>query len=203
MGWNPSQPDPGSGRFSARLRPYLGGAGALGGSSRLGRHRSTAFGPNVCASQGPPRDLSAASSRVPDQAGDGSRGAAMGPLLAEAPVQAAVRGGRRGVRQGSVPQTGDGAGNDGGEPAAQGRSTVDGPRASRGRSAWQAAHLRREPPPLRLVYQHDTDRTARRSPGTSCIASSPACHRARRRRSSSRDAARHPWPTRWPASAST
>ena len=86
-----------------------------------------------------------ASARVPDQAGDGCRAATMGSLLAQVPGQAAVGRGRRGVRQGPVPQAGDGAGDDGRQPAAQGRGAVDGAGASRGRAARQAADLRGEP----------------------------------------------------------
>ncbi len=38
------------GGLTTCLRPHLGGARALGGPSRLGSHRATTFGPNVCAS---------------------------------------------------------------------------------------------------------------------------------------------------------
>ena len=48
-----------------------------------------------------------ASARVPDQAPDGRRAAAMGPDVAEVPGQADLGGGRRGLRQGAVPQAGD------------------------------------------------------------------------------------------------
>ncbi len=46
---------------------------------------------------------------------------AVGLVLAPVPGQAAVGGGRRGLRQGPVPQTGDVAGNDGRQPAARTR----------------------------------------------------------------------------------
>ena len=50
--------------------------------------------------------------------------------LAEVPGQADLGGGRRGLRQGPVPQAGDGAGDDGRQPAAQGRGPVDRARAA-------------------------------------------------------------------------
>ncbi len=55
------------------------------------------------------------------------------------PGQSAVGGGRRGQRRGPVPQAGHGAGDDGGQPAAQGRGVADGagdPGAGAARPTW-------------------------------------------------------------------
>ena len=67
---------------------------------------------------------------VPDQAGAGRRAAAVGQDVAGSAGQAALGGGRRGLRQGGVPQAGDGAGDDGRQPAPQGRGPVDRARAA-------------------------------------------------------------------------
>ena len=61
------------------------------------------------------------------------------------PGQAALGGGRRGVCQGPVPQAGDGAGDDGRQPAAQGRGAVDRARSRGRRAARPAADLRGAP----------------------------------------------------------
>ena len=54
-----------------------------------------------------------------------ANGAGSGWQVAEVPGQADLGGGRRGLRQGPVPQAGDRTGDDGGQPAPQGC----GPRA--------------------------------------------------------------------------
>ncbi len=54
------------GGFATCSRPHLGGARALGGPSRVGSYRAAPFGADVSASEGPARDLPAASARVPN-----------------------------------------------------------------------------------------------------------------------------------------
>ena len=115
---HPSQPGSRSGWLAACLRPHLGGARAAGPSSRLGSHRLAAVGPAVRASQGPARHQPEAPAGVQDQAGDGRRTAAACPVLAPASGQATVGGGRRGLRQGPVPQASDVARDDGCQSAA-------------------------------------------------------------------------------------
>ena len=54
--------------------------GLLAVHPAVGSHRAAAFGADVRPSEGPARDLPAASARVPNQAGDGCRAATMGTL---------------------------------------------------------------------------------------------------------------------------
>src|SRR5262245_46544101 len=69
----------------------------------------------------------------------------MGRDLAEIAGQAALGGDRRGLRQGLIPETGDGVGDDDRQLSAKGRGALDHARASSTRSAWPAANLWGEP----------------------------------------------------------
>ena len=55
--------------------------------------------------------------------------------------QAALGGGRRGLRQGGLPQAVEGAGDDGRRPAPQGRGPADRPRAEAAGAAWAGPDL--------------------------------------------------------------
>ena len=81
--------------------------GLLAVHPALGGDRPAAAGADVRPGHGPAGDRPEASARVPDQARDGRRAAAMGPDVAEVPGQADLGGGRRGLCQGPVPQAGD------------------------------------------------------------------------------------------------
>ena len=124
-GRRPPQPDPRPGRVAVRLRPRLRRPRAAGHPPGVGRDRPAAAGPAVRPQEGPARHRPEAPAGVPDQAGAGRRAAAVGQAVAGAAGQAAVGGGRRGLRQGGLPQAGEGAGDDGRQPAAQGRGPVD------------------------------------------------------------------------------
>jgi hypothetical protein len=69
----------------------------------------------------------------------------MGPDLAPVPGQAAVRGGRRRLRQGPAPHASDVAEDDGRQEAAQGRRAVDDARAPDTKAARQAPCFGEEP----------------------------------------------------------
>ena len=117
--------------------------GLLAAHPAWGVDRPAAAGPAVRPREGPGRHRPEAPAGVPDQAGAGRRAGAVGEDVAGAPGQAAVGGGRRGVRQGPVPQADAGAGGDGGQPAPQGRGPVDRARAAAAGPARPAPDLRR------------------------------------------------------------
>jgi hypothetical protein len=67
------------------------------------------------------------------------------PGMALAGGQAVVGGGRWDLRQGPLPPAGEGAGDDGGQPAAEGCGLAHGAWAAAAGAAWSAPSLRRGP----------------------------------------------------------
>ena len=130
-GRHPSQPDPRPGRLAVRLRPRLRRPRAAGRPPGLGRDRPAAAGPAVRPEEGPAGHRPEAPAGVPHQAGAGRRAAAVG----------ARRGwGSWASRSGWWP-TGPmprrrsssrrcGPGDDGRQPAPQGRGPADRARAA-------------------------------------------------------------------------
>ena len=129
-GRRPPQPDPRPGRLALRLRPRLRRPRAARHPPGVGRDRPAAAGPALRPQEGPAGHRPEAPAGVPHQAGAGRRAAAVGQALAGAAGQADLGGGRRGLCQEGVPQAGDGPGDDGRQPAPQGRGPADAARAA-------------------------------------------------------------------------
>ena len=123
-------PFPRPGRRAVRVRPRVGGPRAAGHPPEMGHRRPPAAGPAVRPGHGPGRHRPQAPATVPDQADAGRRAGAVGGHLARSPRQTHLGGGRRGLRQGALPQAPAVPRGDGGQPAPQGRGPVGRPRDS-------------------------------------------------------------------------